>query len=508
MTVKFERALGAALVFAATTQAAQADLTAQDVWSDWKSYLSSAGYAVSGDEVMSGNTLTINNMAVTMPMPEGEGEFSVSLDGLALTENSDGTVNIVMPDKVPMVFSGNVEGEDPVEGIITYSQSGQTMVASGDPSDLLYTYTAASVGLDMSSLTVAGETVPASVARVSMSMKNVASSVAMQPGDQRNYAQRMSADSLSYDFAFDDPDSEDTGTLSGALEGIGFEGQGVIPNDMDSSDFGKMLAAGFSADGVFTYMSGATNISGVGDGQPFKFTSSSQGGKAGLQMSTDKVAYTLEQKQTALSLEGAELPFPVTLDAALTAFNIAIPPVKSDTAQDFALGVNLSEFNMSDMLWSLFDPAAQLPRDPATLAVDLTGKVKVLFDFLDPDVAETLEESGEPPAELNAVTINNLLVSLVGASLSGKGDFVFDNSDVSTFGGYPRPIGQIDLKLVGGNGLLDKLISMGFVADQEAMGARMMMGMLAVPGDAPDTLNSKIEFTDQGQILANGQRIK
>jgi hypothetical protein len=36
----------------------------------------------------------------------------------------------------------------------------------------------------------------------------------------------------------------------------------------------------------------------------------------------------------------------------------------------------------------------------------------------------------------------------------------------------------------------------------------MMMGLFAVPGDAPDTLNSKIEFTQDGQILANGQRIK
>lgn len=508
MTVNFTRGLGAALVFAATAQAAQADLTAQDVWSDWKNYLSSAGYAISGDEQISGDVLTINNMTLSMPMPEGDGTFSVSVDGLTFTENGDGTVNIAMPDKMPMAFSGEVEGEEQVDGIITYSQSGQSMVASGDPKDLLYTYTAALVGLDMSSLTIAGEPVPASVARVSIAMKNVASSIAMQIGEQRNYSQRMSADSLSYDFAFDDPESDDNGLFSGALESVGLEGKGVIPNEMDPSDISKMLADGFSADGVFTYASGATDIKGVGDGSPFSFSSTSQGGKVAMQMSADKIAYDLEQKQTSLSLEGAELPFPVTLDAALTAFNIAIPPAKSDEAQDFALGVNLSDFTMSDVLWSIFDPAAQLPRDPATVALDLTGKAKVLFDFLNPDVAETLQESGEPPVELNAVTVNNLLVSLVGASLSGKGDFTFDNSDLSTFDGFPRPIGHVDLKLSGGNGLLDKLISMGFVGDQEAMGARMMMGMLAVPGDGPDTLNSKIEFTDQGQILANGQRLK
>lgn len=40
------------------------------------------------------------------------------------------------------------------------------------------------------------------------------------------------------------------------------------------------------------------------------------------------------------------------------------------------------------------------------------------------------------------------------------------------------------------------------------MGARMMMGMLAVPGEAEDTLTSKIEISEDGQIHANGQRIK
>ena len=97
---------------------------------------------------------------------------------------------------------------------------------------------------------------------------------------------------------------------------------------------------------------------------------------------------------------------------------------------------------------------------------------------------------------------------IVGASLSGNGAFTFDNNDLATFGGVPRPTGEVNLQLMGGNGLIDKLIQMGFVSDQDAMGARMMMGMLAVPGDGPDTLNSKLEINDQGHVLANGQRIQ
>jgi hypothetical protein len=36
----------------------------------------------------------------------------------------------------------------------------------------------------------------------------------------------------------------------------------------------------------------------------------------------------------------------------------------------------------------------------------------------------------------------------------------------------------------------------------------MMMGLFARPGPGEDELVSKIEVTEDGQVLANGQRIK
>jgi len=72
----------------------------------------------------------------------------------------------------------------------------------------------------------------------------------------------------------------------------------------------------------------------------------------------------------------------------------------------------------------------------------------------------------------------------------------------------PAPTGVANLALSGANGLMDKLIQMGLLSDNDAMGARMMMGMMAVAGDGEDTLKSKIEVTDDGQILANGQRMR
>ena len=49
---------------------------------------------------------------------------------------------------------------------------------------------------------------------------------------------------------------------------------------------------------------------------------------------------------------------------------------------------------------------------------------------------------------------------------------------------------------------------MGLLPEDQAMGARMMMGMFAVTGQGEDTLTSKIEVTGDGQVKANGQRLR
>jgi hypothetical protein len=71
----------------------------------------------------------------------------------------------------------------------------------------------------------------------------------------------------------------------------------------------------------------------------------------------------------------------------------------------------------------------------------------------------------------------------------------------------PRPEGSINLRLEGANALIDKLIQMGIVQQEDAMGARMMMSMFTIP-DGDDVLTSTIEVNEQGHVLANGQRIQ
>ena len=155
----------------------------------------------------------------------------------------------------------------------------------------------------------------------------------------------------------------------------------------------------------------------------------------------------------------------------------------------------------------MIDPTAVLPHDPATVILDVAGKGNWLVDIMDQSLAE--DTSGKVPGELHALTLKQLQVTAAGADLSGTGDFTFDNTDTATIPGMPKPTGSIDVKLVGGNGLLDKLVLMGVLPEDQSMGAKMMMGMFGrtVEG-AEDTLTSQIEFKADGGIFANGQQIQ
>ena len=209
----------------------------------------------------------------------------------------------------------------------------------------------------------------------------------------------------------------------------------------------------------------------------------------------------------AIDLSGSEFPLPVSLSFANLVFDMMIPVMANEDPQDFDLKIGLSDFTMSDLIWGVFDPTGQLPRDPATLLVSLSGQAKLLADIMDPEVAVEME-NGLVPAELEALTVDEMELTMAGASLTGSGDFTFDNTDTETFDGLPRPTGILNLQLAGGNGLLDKGVAMGLLPEGEAGGVRMMMGLFARPGDGPDTLTSTLEINEEGHILANGQRIQ
>lgn len=508
MSVFLARGGSAAAVLALTAQGALADVSAQDVWSDWKAYMSGMGYTFAGTESQSGGTLTVSDIAMSFPMPEAEGSASFAMPELRFIENGDGTVNIELPAEFPMTVSGQ-EGSDKFSVEILYTHDGAPVVVSGDASKMHYAYTTAKATLSLSQIEATGEDIPADALKASIEFTGLTSKTDMTIAGQRSYDQNIQAAGLSYDLNFKEPKGNDSALFKGQMQNLAMISTSTVPEGASNpADFGGLVKAGLAAKGSFTYGGGNGQIAVKDGNDSFDLQSSSTGGTFGFGIGQEGISYDINHQGVALNVAGSEIPFPLALNMAELGFKLAMPIMQSNEEQGFALGVTLRDFAVPEMLWGMVDPAGNLPHDPATVILDLTGKAKLLFDLLDPKSIEAVERGQAQPGELNAVSINNFLVSAAGAKLTGTGDFTFDNTDLQTFDGMPAPDGVANIELTGANGLIDKLIQMGLVSDSDAMGARMMMGMFGVPGEGEDTLTSEIKVSGDGQIHANGQRIK
>lgn len=488
---------------------AMADLTPTEVWGDWRDYLQSMGYSLNASESVSGGDLTVSDITLSYAMPD-DGSMAVDLGTILFQQNRDGTVAIVLPDAMPITITGrdaNAGGEMTTM-VMNYLQAGQTLTASGDLQEMTYLYKADTVAMTLEDMQVGDKTVGRDEARIAFSGSNVSATTTMTVAEARGYSQSGSVEGASFDIFFVDQEVATTrAAIKGDMSGITFDGTGTIPLDMpEGADMAQMLAAGFDVLGSFAYTSGSSTVD-VADPESgnYVMSTSSDGGTLAVKMAPDGLGYSGQQQNVKVGVTVEGMPFPFEIAMAKSGFNLQMPVSQSEEPQDFAFGLTLGDFTMSDIIWSTFDPTGQLPRDPATIMLDLAGKARLLVDWLNPEAASQMTG---PPGQLEALTLNTIVVDAAGARLDGSGAVTIDTAGAPLVPGVGTPVGEVNLALSGGNALLDKLVAMGLLPQDQAMGARMMMGLFAVPGDAPDTLKSNIQFTEGGQILANGQRIR
>lgn len=500
-----------ALALMALSQPAFADVTAQQAWDNLQAYMQGFGYTVTATATASGDGLAVTGISVAVPIPEDESTLTMGLPDLTYTDKGDGSVDVTIPESAPMTIAFAEDGK-PAEGLVTVmmTQSGLSMNISGTPEEMVYTYTAETLGLTLDSIKDGETMLPPDVVRGSVSMGPLdGSSKVSTSGGVVTIAQEMSYGDLAYDFAFNDPEDQAShGALKGSLKGLSAAGSTSMPEGANFEDPAAVFAAGLAVDATMTHMGGSTEFDFQDGSDIVKGTLSSTGGELGFAMSQDSLSYALSAMGQTVSMMVPDMPFPIEAKFGEAGFNMEMPLSASEEPQPASLSILLSEFTMADMLWGIFDPGQVLPRDPATIGVTVDAEVTPFVNLMDPEDMASVEAGETLPGELNSLTISELVVQAIGARIAGSGDFTFDNEDLESFDGMPRPEGVLNLEISGVNGVIDKLIQMGIVQEQDAMGARMMLGMFTVPGSAPDTATSKIEVNAEGQVLANGQRIK
>jgi hypothetical protein len=491
------------LVFLATS--ASADVTPQEVWDSWQAMLTSAGQELTiGNTADSGSAVEVTDVSVTQKDQMG-GSASISFDKLTFTDNGDGTVSVAMPESYPLMLAFPSEADGPGSMKLTISQPGMAIVAGGSATETSYDFTAPNVTIKLDEITDESGKVLDTQADMVMT-DATAKYVVARDGETTALDMSYAAKGVVLNVSGTDNSGsggQGKGTVSladltGTTKG-NFLGADVMAN------MAVALNSGFTLDSTMSFGAMTADLDITEASGPTKMTAIATGGAFNLALDKNRMNYGTSLNGAKFTVSGAEIPFPqVELAFAESGFSVLLPVSKSDSPQDFSFLTKLVDFTVSEDIWAMVDPGGALSREPATVIVDLKGTGFWLKDIMDPSVQM---DGMEPPGELHSLDILQVLAKAAGAEVSATGGLAFDNTDLATFGGMPRPDGKITIGIKGVNQLIDNLISLGIIREEDAMGFRMGLAMFARPGAGPDELTSEIEFKEGG-LFANGQRLQ
>jgi hypothetical protein len=501
---------GTALVSSLAAMPAFA-ITPDEVWKSFQELSTSYGQTLTSESVAEdGGNIVVTGLSIVQ---EEEGaRVEGRVEEITFTDNGDGTVSVTMSETFPMTMTVPGEDGNPVTIGMTFSQPGLKITASGEAANAKYDFVAPEMTLALESI----EGVDAEAVNVTAEAKLanlVGSYLFAGPAEMRTLDSSFTADSINVTIAGTSTDPSPAEGEAAApsqfnavigMADLAGSTKGTILSSAMMQDFQAALAAGFETQAGFTAGATTYNFDITEATGQTKIAGTGESSSLNVAIGKDSFNYGGGAKNVAMTMTVPDLPFPdMKLSYAEAAFNLLVPVAQTEAPADFAFLTKLVDVTISDELWGIFDPAAVLPREPATIVIDTKGKARVTADLSD---AEAMAE-GAVPGELHALDVTELRAKVAGAELTGTGAFTFDNTDLVTFGGMPAPTGKLDLKLTGGNGLMQKLVTLGFISEEDMMGANMMLSMFANPGPGEDELNSTLEFKDKG-FYANGQRLQ
>lgn len=467
-------------------------LTADEVWADLQGLASGNGGEIKAATQVAGDgVITLNGVTIG---PAG-GPAAITIAEMSIEEQDDGSVAF-FPEDIKIAADAGTTA--------SVEQNGLAISVFEDEGGLGYGIYADMLKVAFDTTTGTGETTSRTAG--SVLFEALDGTYGRGTGEM---TLDMVAKRLAYDITQVDPAAMVDSTSTSDSSDIELSGTLTIPEGVDlmtldaPGAFEAALGKGMAASLAMT--SGASKGTADERGPMMPLKATFEGGASQFDMNMDKTSLMIDTSASGLKGEivppGMPMPMPVSLDSLAMTYTM---PVSAPEGGDYLVKLNLGNLVLGESVWGLFDPGAALPRDPINLALDLGGQAKL--DLLAMAAASNggMTQVAEP--EPISLDIRQLAVNVAGAALSGTGAFTFDNSMLAA-GGPPMPIGTANLRLEGGNKLIDGLIATGLLKEEDAMGARMMMAMFGKP-EGDDVLTSQIEAKQGGSIFVNGQQIQ
>ena len=487
------------LVFLASANMALANVTPEEVWQDWQD-----ASAATGQTMIAAQTLRNGDSSVIKDITLASAANGVTVEGslaeVTMTDLGDGTVKVTAAPDFPMKMRipSPRAGKTDLEMTLMLTQQDWVSVASGAPGNIVYDMTAPSITLKLQRINApapAGENliVDATLTDLAGTYGNKTVDGGLQVDSDITIA------GVAVAIVGSDPAKGSEVRITSSMEGVTLKTAGAVLQPVISATLSPEVLAKLNSTSEFSIASSQFDME-IADKNGLASMTGTTGASTLLaKMAGGVMDYSGAQSQIAMTINAPNIPLPdlsVTLDAVN--FGVKMPLVPSDAATPFSFSTSLQNLALSDQIWALFDPMANLPRDPINFVLDTDGMAK------SNGLPTSRADMAQMPFELESLNLKQLLLSAAGAQLQGTGASTFQPAEK---GGMPNPNAKLDFTLTGANALMDNLVAAGLLAPQMLTMPRMMLAMVAKPAvDGSDGYTSTIEIKNRG-IFANGQKL-
>lgn len=501
---------GVAMLLGST--AALAQVTPAQVWEGWQEQAAAMGARL--DAVTTGaDGPDFRAEGVTYSfsqLTDDDLTVSVHIEHVVFEDAGDGSVQITFAEDARLEVTGQDTEGDMAGLTFDIAAPGLDISASGEPEALRYAFTAPQI--DLSLAEVYGGASDEFEGEIMVSVTDLAGEHFQETSGNHALESFFEMGRISFDVNAENPVGSERVVATGQSTDVGFVLAGERMDGLDAANVADALESGFFMEGGFGHGGSSYDVEFSDESGDGSFVASSSEGETSFGFGPEGLSYEGRSVDGMISMTGTMMPLPaVNVDFKEISFSTMLPVAESESPQGFATSILIDELNVGEEIWSMIDAGGALPREPLRFVLDIDGLANWESNILDTAVQAPHMMLMQPPAqlgELHEINLNELALSVIGAELTGGGSFTFDNEDLTTFPGMPRPTGEVTFTLRGAEATVDRLVSLGVIGQEDAMGAMMMMSMFARPGDGEDTLTSTLEVTEDGGVLANGQRIQ
>ncbi|MCF6273191.1 MAG: DUF2125 domain-containing protein [Rhodobacteraceae bacterium] len=459
---------------------------------DMLGMLSSDGATVSFDERNVDDDGSVELVGFSLVMPDGN--VTVRADWIkgVPSATTPGQVTLTLSPSASVTFISPNTGEH----IINISNEGLVVTLDGitsgqDAETLNFSVMASSIGF------TSGNPEDTVLKALDVALNDLSQTVVFSPASKMV---RGETSILSMGIIYDitPPDDSQMASNSETVD-LNLSFQLIADND-DQNFIDYLSGASTAFIDLSTGMSKGSGKSYSPEAQ-LAYSGSSASGTLSVRAENGRVSLEQIMGETEYSFSEfiiGGMPLP-PFDASVESLTVKLsaPTAPSEAFSVANIVFALRNLEVSESIYAMLDPDQAIPRGPVNMVVDLSANVKSNMDWDNPDAAMG---SGNPAdiAEVQDITINEVLFTAGGAQITAKGDATIDNTQ-----GFPLPTGMVTINAAGIQALVNGIVELGFIPQEQA---GMMMGLLmafAKPGENPDEFISEIEFSPQG-ITANG----